>query len=261
MAIQVKPNKPVIRNKAEGLKVFLFGKPNIGKTTFASSFPNAIILNTDGNLGAFTNPHYSITGWVCDAKAKREGINEENCFVNVLDALIKGDHDFDTIVVEIGYHIYNFMRNYVLGKNNVDHESDLGYGKGWTLTKNEWETQMLRLFGSKYNVIFITHEKMVEAENRGKKLTVATTDLPEAQTKFISGLSQITARMTVEDRVIEGKRTVVRGLQLVPDNEFEIIGNKIGITQSFFELEEGYEYDDLVALVEGEGKKNVKIKK
>lgn len=260
MAVSIKPNQAVVRDKAEGLKVLLFGKPNIGKTTFASSFPDAIILNTDGNLGAFTTPAYNITTWFCDAKAKRDGIKEENCFVNVLDALIKGDHQFNTIVVEIGYHLYNFMRQYVLGKNNIEHESDLGYGKGWGAVKNEWEVQMLKLFGSPYNVIFITHEKLTEVENRGKKVMVPTTDLSEAQTKFISGLTQITARMTINELVEDGKRVFVRGLQLLPESEFEVIGNKIGITTPFFELEEGYEYDDLVQLVNSESGSKVNIK-
>lgn len=259
MAIKVKPNTPVTRNKVDGLKMLLFGKPNIGKTTFASSFPNAIVLNTDGNLGAFKTPSYDITNWLCDAKAKRLGIREEESFVNVVDALIAGDHDFDTIIVEIGYHIYNFMRSYVLDKTGIDHEADLGYGKGWTLVRTVWERQILKLFGSSYNVLFITHESMVEVENRGKKFTIPTTDLPAGQTKFISGLCQITARMTIEDKVIDGKKVKVRGLQLLPDNEFEIIGNKIGITVPFFELEKGYEYEDLVDLIT-DSKSSVKIK-
>ena len=52
MAIKVKPNTPVTRNKVDGLKMLLFGKPNIGKTTFASSFPNAIVLSTSSEQNA-----------------------------------------------------------------------------------------------------------------------------------------------------------------------------------------------------------------
>lgn len=261
MAVAIKPNRAVKRNKAEGLKVLLFGKPNIGKTTMATSFPNSVILNTDGNLGAFDRPSYQIKAWKVNATTVKQGISEDECFVNVIDALLSTSHEFDTIIVEIGSHIYNYMRSYILGVNNIKHESEAEWGKGWSFVKTEWETVMLRLFNCKYNVLFITHEDIRDIEGRNKKYTVPTPDLPAAQVKFIGGLTQITARMTVNEIVRDGKRLSVRGLQVLPENESEVVGNKIGLSIPFIELEEGYEYEDLVALINtGDAATKIKTK-
>ena len=55
-------NKKVNRDVTQGLKIWVYGKPNIGKTTFANQFPNTLMLNTDGNIKGVDSPCVSIGG-------------------------------------------------------------------------------------------------------------------------------------------------------------------------------------------------------
>ena len=43
-------NKKVLRDSTQSVKMWIYGEPNIGKTTFANQFPDALMINTDGNI-------------------------------------------------------------------------------------------------------------------------------------------------------------------------------------------------------------------
>lgn len=47
---QLPKNEPVKMEKTENLKIILFGEPMTGKSTFATGFPNPIVISTEGNL-------------------------------------------------------------------------------------------------------------------------------------------------------------------------------------------------------------------
>jgi adenylate kinase family enzyme len=53
-------NEPVTRKATDRVKVFIFGQPMSGKTTFAATFPSPLILSTDGNFKHTKVPAISI---------------------------------------------------------------------------------------------------------------------------------------------------------------------------------------------------------
>ena len=43
-------------NKLSQIKIWIYGAPFSGKTTLANNFPDALMLNTDGNINSFDRP-------------------------------------------------------------------------------------------------------------------------------------------------------------------------------------------------------------
>ena len=64
--IKLPENKPRELQPTHNIKLFLYGEPYTGKTTFASKFPNPLILSTDGNYKFLTTPALDVnnlTDW------------------------------------------------------------------------------------------------------------------------------------------------------------------------------------------------------
>ena len=47
-------------NKLSQIKIWIYGAPFSGKTTLANNFPDALMLNTDGNINSFNSPYVRI---------------------------------------------------------------------------------------------------------------------------------------------------------------------------------------------------------
>ena len=101
-------NKKVHRDATSNLKVWVYGQPNIGKTTFANQFPDALMLNTDGNYKGVDSPVVPITDW--------------EQFVKVVDEILEGKHEFKSIVIELVEDVYVYCKNYYCTKLKIDHE-------------------------------------------------------------------------------------------------------------------------------------------
>lgn len=132
-------------------KMFLiWGQSMSGKTYLARQFPNVLILNTDGNGAKIPEPTIEITSF--------------EDFMEAIELIEKGEHTFETIVIDLIDDIATMMENFICRKNSnpakhIEYTSlaEIPYGKGFAERKAIWKALMMRLSQMKYNVIGISH--------------------------------------------------------------------------------------------------------
>ena len=212
-------NKKVIRDATSSLKIWVYGQPNIGKTTVANQFPDALMLNTDGNYKGIDSPVVPITDW--------------EQFVELCDEILEGKHDYKTIVIDLLEDVYTYCRNYYCKKLKIDHEADLGYGKGYDIIKTAFLLVLRKLANSPYNLLCLSHEKEVVIKDRiGRETTVYKPNFSEGTAVKIAGMMEITGRLySVTQQVEEGVKIELRNLFVGSASDM-FTGNKIKTLKS-----------------------------
>lgn len=182
-------------------KIWLYGAPFCGKTTFADKAPNPISLNTDGNIEYVTMPYIPIRDTVKTEGRRTVRTFAWEVFKEALTELEKKENDFETIVVDLLEDTREACRVYEYDHLGIEHESDSGYGKGWDIVKTEYLSTMRRLFNLDYkNIIVISHEVVSEIKkSNGATITKVAPNLPENIANKIAGMVDIVARVVVDD--------------------------------------------------------------
>ena len=233
-------NEKVVRDGSQNVKLWIYGSPNIGKTTFASQFPDVLMINTDGNYKYVDSPVVTLV----------DGANDpwEN-FIEITNEILKGQHEFKTIVVDLLEDVYQYARNFYCKKLKIDHESELGYAKGYDIIRNSFLIALRKLANANYNIIFISHEESEVVKDRiGRESTNYKTSLPDKVAKKVAGMVEITGRISCKSKEDENGNIIdTRILQLAPSKD-QFGGNKIPtINIDYVNL--GYE--DLIKVIKG----------
>ena len=177
----------------------LYGEPKVGKSTFASSFPNALFICTEPG-------HKFLSVYGGDYVHKNwEDIKD------TLKRLFTEKHDFQTIVFDTIDNAVDMCSRYVMKEHGIDHESDLGYGKGWSLVKKEFKTVIDSLAARNFGLVFISHAKLVEREFRGVKRPYLGNSLSNTAKNYINGLCDFIFYAYMDDdgnRLLRTKATI-----------------------------------------------------
>ena len=139
------------------IKMMLYGEPGVGKSVFACRMPNPFFITTDGNyewleeFGAKEKDHIQVNSWKKKKKA--------------FDLNFDG---YDTVVVDLLEDLFKWCEFEFCEEKKIDHIGDLGYGKGYDITRNEFFIQICKLINKDKNVIFLSHEETrVTKDRRG----------------------------------------------------------------------------------------------
>ncbi len=207
------------------VKLYLYGSPMSGKTTFANGFPEVLMLNTDGNIQYVDSPYIAIRDQITiDGRIKKVKYAWE-VFKESVEEIITGGHNYQTIVIDLIEDIYEACRVYMYNKLEIEHESDAGYGKGYDMIKTEFLTTMKRILNSYYNIILLSHDKVEEVKfKNGTSITSYTVNLQEKIAKKLAGMVDITARVVLDN---DNKRYLD-----FTYNDYVFGGNRIGLKQT-----------------------------
>lgn len=209
----------------EKLKIWLYGKPFSGKTKFATEFPKAFVINTDGNAKFFTKDYASV-------KNMKE-------FSAKLSWFLEGKHEYETLIIDVVEHVYDFVREYYLDKFDIDHETDLGYGKAWTAIKEGFWTVINKVAGCEYNVVLISHEvEYTETSKIGKETTKYRPSLNEKLHDRMCGILQLVGRCYY-DEVILNNEPIKKYQVSFGSNVNELSGVRVPLIKS--KIENSYE--------------------
>ena len=189
-------------------KIWIYGQPFSGKTTFLDKAPNPLNLNTDGNITNVTMPYVSIKDIVTVEGRVTNRKYAWEVFKEVIEELEKKQNEFKTIIVDLVEDTREMCRVYKYNELGIEHESDSGYGKGWDIIKTEYLSTMRRFFNLDYdNLVIVSHEDISKDITRknGQNITKIAPNIQEAIANKLAGMVDVVARVVVED---DGERTL-----------------------------------------------------
>lgn len=199
------------------IKMLLYGEPGVGKSVFALKAPKPFFVCTDGNyewldeFGADPNAHKNVSSWA-DMK-------------DVLESDFDG---YETVVVDLLEDGFKWCEQEYCVRNKIEHVSDVGYGKAYDATRNEFFITISKLLSMDKHVILICHGiTFTTKDRRGVEHTryAPSSRIPDKVLDMIEGRVRYCLRCyTAAEEEPDGKITKKRFLSLVPkENEFGII--------------------------------------
>ena len=198
------------------IKMVLYGEPGVGKSTFAVKAPKPFFICTDGNyewledFGADPNAAKQISSW---DEAKK-------CFA--------ADYDgYETIVVDLLEDLFKWCEYEYCKRNKFEHVADVGYGKGYDITRNEFFNEISKLLSRDKNIILIMHGfTTVVKDRRGVEHNkyVPSNRIPDKVIDMIEGRVRYFLRCYISgEEQADGTVIKRRYLSLIPkENEFGI---------------------------------------
>lgn len=201
-------------------KIWVYGAPFSGKTTFASGSPDHYILSTDGNAQYVTDNYKVITdevtkiGRITQRKLAWEVFKEE------LETLEAGS-DYKTIIVDLAEDTYEMCRLYMYNKLGITHESDDSF-RAWDKVRTEYLSTMRKLMNLPYDIVLISHEDTSKdiTKKSGENITAIKPNIQDRVANKLAGMVAFVGRTVVDN----GEYT----LQIKTD-EVTFGGGRLGI--------------------------------
>lgn len=156
--LNIKPNE-VTRGVSN--KHFLFyGEPSTRKTSVAALFPDALILATE--IG-----YKQIPG------VKALDIDSWATFLQAINELKKKEvkQTYKTIVIDTVGILCDLCVQYVCNINGVKALDEIGYGKGWTAYKTNFNRAINTIAQNGYSIVFIAHSEQ-KVDNDGNIVSI-----------------------------------------------------------------------------------------
>lgn len=180
--------------------LWIYGAPFCGKTTFANSFPDPLMLNTDGNIKFVDAPYIRIKDEVKVEGRQTKRTLAWTVFKDTVAELEKKQNTFKTIVVDLLEDLYEFCRVYMYQEMGITHESDDSF-RAWDKVRGEFLNTLKRLMALDYeNIILISHEDMSKDITRkgGDKITAIKPNLQDKVANKVAGMVDVVARIVAD---------------------------------------------------------------
>ena len=135
-----------ISRDLKGKYVCIYGKPKVGKTTFAVQAPRNLLL-------AFEKGYNALGG------IKAQDINKWSDFKIVLRQLESPEVQaaFDTISIDTVGVMWDKCEEYICAQNGVQAIGDIPWGAGYASCKKEFEACLRKITMLGYGLILIAH--------------------------------------------------------------------------------------------------------
>ena len=234
------------------IKMMLYGQPGVGKSVFALKFPKPFFITTDGNyewldeFGAKEEDHKQVNGWDDFLK-----LTKDNKFEN-----------YDTIVIDLIEDLFKWCENEFCKKNKLEHIGDLGFGKGYRITRDEFFIEMTKLISLDKNIIFLSHEtSQTVKDKRGVENVIygPSKTLPDILRDQLEGRLRYVLRAKFKDIIDSDKIIQERKLSLGKDsNEFSIVR---GMDMNSIKDEIELDYNEFIKEMKLDIKKVEEVKK
>lgn len=175
--------------------IYIYGEPGVGKSTFCSHFEKPLFLATEDRHKHLSLYLKKITDW--------------KMFLSTCADIAGGKHNYKTVVIDTIDNLYPLCRAYVYEKIGIDHEADLGYGKGWDLVRGEFFRTLKKLSMLPYGLVLIGHSEMEEVKTRTGSIQRAVPGMPDKVRKELVAMMDFVffAHMILTK---EGEKRVLR---------------------------------------------------
>ncbi len=202
--------KTKVKEDLSAYTILIYGQTKIGKSTWASKFPDAVFMATEAGLNSLEVYSDYVKSW------------EE--FLANCKELAAGKHKFKTIVIDTVDNLYKMCSEAVCERLKIKHESEAAFGKGFSMVNSEFQRVLTRLSLLPYGLIMISHAQEKEIETRTGKVKKIIPTLPEAGRKIVLGMADMVLyadMLNIKDA--EGKKIIGtrRVLRTKPTNLYE----------------------------------------
>jgi len=210
------PPKPALAD----LTVLWYGQTKIGKSSTCAQTEGALFLATEPGLNALDVYQAPILCW--------------EDLLNACAEIVEGKHPFKTVIIDTIDNAYKFCVEFILRKFKVEHESDLGYGKGYALVNNEFQRVLTKLAFLPYGLFLISHAKEMEMDSRTGKYTRVVPTLPDKARKIVLGMADMVLFCDLEVSNGEnGEQQVRRVIRTKPSLYYEA-GDRTGVRRRLY---------------------------
>lgn len=173
MALPTK--KTTAARRIEDEITLIYGAPKIGKSTFCAGFENALFLDTETGLKNLSTYRVSIDSWETFISTYAD-----------LKAQVKsGKCPFKPLIFDTIDNLYQMCMDYICKKNGLKHPSDLEYGKGWNMVRQEFNVAMQAYKALDLGVIYVSHADGTEIKSRVGSYTRYDVSMPGQANKII----------------------------------------------------------------------------
>lgn len=200
MTMMLPKAERVNRAKQGKIKLWIYGEPFSGKTTFANGAPMPLMLNTDGNVKFIDAPSVAIKDTLETEGRMTKKVFGWQTFKDTIAELEKDAQGFETVVVDLVEGVYELCRTYMYDKRGWEHESDDSF-KAWDIVRKEFLDTMRKLTNLDLNVILISHEDSSRDFTRpaGNKVTALKPNIADKVAKQLAGMVDVVGRVVVRD--------------------------------------------------------------
>lgn len=153
--------------------MLIYGHWKIGKSTFCSQMDNPLFLATEPGLEALEVYQLAVPDW--------------NTFLAACGEIAKGNHGYKTIVIDTVDNLWKSCSEHIRHQAGIQHESDLDYGKGWTLVKDEFFRALRKLALLPYGLVMTSHVDIVEIKKPSSITNKAVPTIPNSARTMILG--------------------------------------------------------------------------
>ena len=138
---------------ATAQKVVLYGVEGIGKSTFASQFPNPLFIDTEGST----------------SNMNVQRLDNPNSWQMLIDEVnyVKQTKICSTLIIDTADWAETLANKHVIARNGITSIEDLGYGKGYTMVKEEFGkllNLLSELTDDGINVVVTAHAELKKKE-------------------------------------------------------------------------------------------------
>lgn len=193
---------------------FIYGDPKIGKSTLVAHLGNSkdekvLFICTEAGHSFLEIYKYK----VLDSNGKEVEPTTWPHFLECCRELVTSEHDFKMLAIDTIDNLWDWCSDYVLNQHRVEHPSDLPFGKGYALIRDEFLKPIKYLSQIGMGMAFLSHAKTVEKELGPRKITYTTSTLPNTAAKTIHGISDYIFYLHSD---LEGNRLIqTKGTELI----------------------------------------------
>jgi hypothetical protein len=191
--LPTKPTEP--KNEFEFFTTLVYGAPKTGKSTLASQFDKPLFLATEAGLNSLETYNIPIDSW--------------ETFTAACAEIAGGKHTFKTVVIDTVDNLWNYCSAYICKKNGIQHESELDWGKGWKLVKDEFRRAITKLSLLPYGLVIISHAEASEIKTRTGSINKWMPTMAKQAREIILPICDFIFYVAIEDTA-EGEKRVVR---------------------------------------------------
>jgi len=222
------------KRKKDKMDKHIYGDSYSGKSIFMDQFPNVLFANTDGNISRLTSAVIRLKDIITTEGRITKKKWAWEVFVEMVDELeVNHTHGFERIVLDLVEDIFDYCRLYYLDKNNLSHESDAGYGKGWDLVRSPFLTQVKRLKNIGLEITYISKVAVGSvSQKNGQSITTYSPNINDKLANVLAGTVDATFYLDASGK--ERFLTVGKDPYIVRGSRFDFDTDMIKLDKDVF---------------------------